>query len=223
MTELEAQAYVRGEFDVSRETAERLKTFVGFLKREAESQNLISASTLDHIWGRHIVDSAQLLKLVPSGAARGSWIDLGAGAGFPGLIISILSDFNVTLVESRARRIDYLLRAVALLDLESRVTVAGMPLERLETAPFSVISARAFAPLPRLFELAVRFSTDKTLWLLPKGRNAAKEWQEVEPFWNGDFRIENSVTDAEAGILVGHLTGKRANMAKAQAQRQQTR
>jgi 16S rRNA (guanine527-N7)-methyltransferase len=223
MNDSEARAYLRSEFDVSRETVDRLDAFVGFLKREAESQNLISASTLDHIWSRHIVDSAQLLKFVSSKSTLGNWIDLGAGAGFPGLIIAILSNFNVTLVESRARRVDYLQRAVALLDLESRVIVAGMPLERLETAPFSVISARAFAPLPRLFELAQRFSTDKTLWLLPKGRNAAKEWQEVEPFWNGDFRIENSVTDAEAGILVGHLTGKRGNEAKSAAQRQQTR
>lgn len=223
MNELEAQAFLRDEFAVSRETHARLEAFIEFLRREAESQNLISASTLDHIWSRHIVDSAQLLKFVSFEETPGSWIDLGAGAGFPGLIVSILSKFNVTLVESRGRRIDYLQRAVALLDLESTVTVAGMPLERLETAPFSVISARAFAPLQQLFELAQRFSTDKTLWLLPKGRNAAKEWDEVEPFWNGDFRIENSVTDAEAGILVGHLTGKSGNKAKSAAQRQQAR
>ena len=104
---------------------------------------------------------------------------MGRAPGFQGYVIAILSDFKVTLVESRARRIDYLQRAVALLDLDNRVSIAGMPLERVETAPFSVISARAFAPLPRLFDLASRFSTDKTLWLLPKGRNAAKEWEEV--------------------------------------------
>jgi 16S rRNA (guanine527-N7)-methyltransferase len=80
----------------------------------------------------------------------------------------------------------------------------------VKTAPYSVISARAFAPLGRLFELAERFSTNKTLWLLPKGRNAAKEWDEVQSVWKGDLRIESSVTDAEAGILVGHLTGRGA-------------
>jgi 16S rRNA (guanine527-N7)-methyltransferase len=84
-----------------------------------------------------------------------------------------------------------------------------MALERVETAPYQVITARAFAPLPRLLDLVARFSTDKTLWLLPKGRNAAKEWQEVQSDWAGDFRIEPSVTDAEAGILVGHLSAKR--------------
>lgn len=209
MTEGEAQVWLQSRFDVSRETAERIDTFITYLIREAASQNLISASTLDQIWSRHIVDSAQLLKLMPSQVVNGDWLDLGSGAGFPGIIIALLSDFKVTLVESRNRRIDYLQRAVALLDLEDRVRVAGMPVERLETAPFSVISARAFAPLPRLFALAARFSTDKTIWLLPKGRNADKEWQEVQPAWTGDFSIEPSVTDAESGILVGHLSATR--------------
>ena len=208
MTEDEAKLWLQEHNLVSRETEEKLEAFIAFLKREAASQNLISASTLDHIWDRHIVDSAQLLRFCPN--APQTWIDLGSGAGFPGIVVALLSDHQVTLVESRGRRIDYLQRAIALLDLEARVTVAGMPLERVETAPYSVISARAFAPLGRLFELAARFSTNKTLWLLPKGRNAAKEWDEVQSVWKGDLRIESSVTDAEAGILVGHLTGRGA-------------
>ena len=209
MTELEAQDWLRANFDVSRETAERLESFIAYLKREASSQNLIAASTLESIWSRHIVDSAQLLRLMPDDApANGKWIDLGSGAGFPGIVVAILSKHPVTLVESRGRRIDYLQRAIELLDLDN-LTLAGMPLERLETAPYSVISARAFAPLPRLFELAARFSTDKTNWLLPKGRNAVKEWEEVQPVWTGDFRIEPSVTDGDSGILVGQLSAKR--------------
>lgn len=206
MTEADARHWLEENFTVSRETEEKLEAFIAFLKREAESQNLISASTLDHIWDRHIVDSAQLLRFCPEGPQ--TWIDLGSGAGFPGLVVALLSSHRVTLVESRGRRIEYLQRAIALLDLESQVTVAGMPLERVETAPYSVISARAFAPLDKLFDLAARFSTNKTLWLLPKGRNAVKEWEGVKSVWKGEFRIESSVTDAEAGILVGFLTGK---------------
>lgn len=221
MTEAEARHWLEEHFTVSRETEEKLEAFISFLKREAESQNLISASTLDHIWDRHIVDSAQLLRFCPEGAQ--TWIDLGSGAGFPGLVVSLLSSHRVTLVESRGRRIEYLQRAIALLDLESQVTVAGMPLERVETAPYSVISARAFAPLDKLFDLAARFSTNKTLWLLPKGRNAAKEWEGVKSVWKGEFRIESSVTDAEAGILVGHLTGKDEKHTAAAAKRHQRR
>jgi len=221
MTEAEARHWLEEHFTVSRETGEKLLAFIAFLKREAESQNLISASTLDHIWDRHIVDSAQLLRFCPDGPQ--TWIDLGSGAGFPGLVVALLSSHRVTLVESRGRRIEYLQRAIALLDLESQVTVAGMPLERVETAPYSVISARAFAPLDKLFDLAARFSTNKTLWLLPKGRNAAKEWEGVKSVWKGEFRIESSVTDAEAGILVGHLTGKDEKHTAAAAKRHQRR
>lgn len=221
MTEDDAQDWLNDRFDVSRETWERLTEFVAFVSREAQSQNLVAASTLDQIWNRHIVDSAQLLTFVPDNQPQKSWVDLGSGAGFPGIVVAILSQFKVTLVESRTRRIDYLHRAIALLNLEDRVTVAGMALERVETAPYQVISARAFAPLPRLLELAARFSTDKTLWLLPKGRNAAKEWEEAQPVWQADFRIEPSVTDADAGIIVGQLAGKRANTAGAAAKRQQ--
>ena len=210
MTKSEAQDWLRANCDVSEAMWDRLEAFIGFLKREALSQNLIAASTLESIWSRHVVDSAQLLKLLPADTPGDSnWIDLGSGAGFPGIIVAILSGHNVTLVESRGRRIDYLQRAIAMLSLEGQVTLAGMPLERLETAPYSVISARAFAPLPRLFELAARFSTDKTIWLLPKGRNAAKEWKEAQLIWTGDFRVEPSVTDTESGILVGQLSAKR--------------
>ncbi|HEV7233203.1 MAG TPA: 16S rRNA (guanine(527)-N(7))-methyltransferase RsmG [Sphingorhabdus sp.] len=223
MTEKEARAWLKTNLDVSRETVERLEAFVAFLGREAQSQNLISASTHDHIWTRHIVDSAQLLNFIADKSAVENWIDLGSGAGFPGLVVAILTDIPVKLVESRGRRIDYLQRAIGLLDLEERVSVAGMALERLETAPYSVISARAFAPLPRLFDLAARFSTDKTLWLLPKGRNAAKEWHEVQPAWPGDFCIEPSITDAEAGILVGHLHGMHINSSASAPKRQKRR
>lgn len=209
MTESEAINWLESQVGVSRETMEWLERFVAFLKREAESQNLISSSTLEQIWARHIVDSAQLLQFVGRQPKITNWLDLGSGAGFPGLIIAMLSDFPVTLVESRARRVDYLQRAVEMLDLTARVRVAGVTLEKLETVPFSVISARAFAPLPKLFELAARFATNNTLWLLPKGRNAVHELEETQMTWDGNFQVMNSITDPEAGILVGTLSGHR--------------
>lgn len=209
MTEAEAKEWLTTSLRVSRETMESLDAFVAFLKRESVSQNLIAASTIEDIWSRHIVDSAQLLTFVDRSQPETKWLDLGSGAGFPGLIIALLTDFEVTLVESRTRRIEYLQRAVEMLDIGGRVTVIGMPLERMKTAPFSVISARAFAPLPKLFELAARFSHNNTLWLLPKGRNAAAEWDDVKTAWDGAFSVKQSITDADAGILVGTLAGKR--------------
>jgi 16S rRNA (guanine527-N7)-methyltransferase len=209
MTEEDAVIWFRQQLNVSRETMDALENFVLFLKLEAQSQNLISLSTVEHIWSRHMVDSAQLLAFVEPRQPGLRWLDLGSGAGFPGLIIALLTDYHVTLVESRARRIDYLERAVEMLDLTSRVRVAGVPLERLETAPYEVISARAFAPLPKLFDLAERFATNNTLWLLPKGRNASHEWEDARTVWDGNFQVMDSITDQEAGILVGNLSGSR--------------
>ncbi|MEQ1537871.1 MAG: 16S rRNA (guanine(527)-N(7))-methyltransferase RsmG [Sphingorhabdus sp.] len=207
MTEEDAKIWLTTTFDVSRETQERLEAFVAFLVSEAQLQNLISAATLDQIWARHIVDSAQLLLHAPG---EGDWLDLGSGAGFPGLIVPMLSSHRVVLVESRAKRIDFLGRAVELLGLQDVAVVAGMPLERLETAPYSVISARAFAPLPRLLQLSHRFSTDNTLWLLPKGCNAVNELDEVRADWNLDFTVEPSVTDSDAGIIIGRVSGPKS-------------
>ncbi len=204
MTEEEAQNWLRDNCDVSRETWERLEAFIAFIKREAQSQNLVAASTLDHIWARHIVDSAQLLRLIPSKKIA-PWLDLGAGAGFPGIVTAILSPRRTTLVESRNKRIEYLNRAVEMLDMTNIIQVVGRPVEKLQSTEFAVISARAFAPLPKLMELAARFSTKNTIWLLPKGRNAAKELDECSANWNMDFEIKPSVTDDEAGIIVGTL------------------
>jgi len=210
MTEDEAQAWLRGKLGVSRETMAELERFIGFLKNEAQSQNLIAASTLNSVWARHIVDSAQLLTLLPDSIPReASWVDLGSGAGFPGLIVALLSQHKLCLVESRARRIDYLERAVQLLDLEDRVSVAGCALEKLETAKYDVISARAFASLPRLLQNAARFSTENSLWLLPKGQNALKELKDAQSMaaWSKrlDFEVLPSITSADAGILAGQI------------------
>lgn len=194
-------AWLRRHFpDVPRETWERLDAFEGFLRLENETQNLVSRGTLDQLSLRHFVDSAQLLHLAPSAPA--SWLDLGSGAGFPGLIVGALSKHRVTLVESRRLRIDFLSRAAGLLQILDRVRIAGMPLERAATEKFDIISARAFAPLQKLLMLAHRFSTEKTIWILPKGRGAQSELEQVRNAWQGDFRLEPSLTDPEARIIV---------------------
>lgn len=216
MNEAQAKQWLIRELNVSRETMAMLEQFILFLREEAAKQNLISAATLDHIWTRHIVDSAQLLTLLPPGGTPNDapndtfcdWLDLGSGAGFPGLIAAMLSNHRVTLVESRGIRADYLRRAVHLFGLEQKVTVAAISLAKLESRYFSIISARAFAPLPRLLADASRFSTENTYWLLPKGKNAVKEMESVAGIWAHNFRIVNSVTDADSGILLGNLRGR---------------
>lgn len=198
MTEEEARAWV--DSHVPRETTAQLEALVGLILEEMPRQNLIAASTADHIWARHIADSAQLAPIAPLGAGR--WIDLGSGAGFPGLVVALMMPgLRMTLVESRRKRIDFLRFLAESLGIADRVTVAGQRLEMLESSPQDVISARAFAPLDRLLPLAHRFSHPETVWLLPKGRSAASELEAVTGTWQGMFRIVPSLTDPDAAII----------------------
>jgi 16S rRNA (guanine527-N7)-methyltransferase len=183
----------------------RLELLIARLKEENTRQNLVSRMTLDHVWQRHICDSAQLLIHVPRGTIY-RWLDLGTGAGFPGLVVATLRpDLGVTMVESRARRVEWLTRVAEELGL-SNTTVLGTQLQRIESSNFDVISARAFAPLGSLVAWAARFSTQSTLWVLPKGRSAAQELSELQG-WRHTFHVEHSLTDPDAGIVVGYLAG----------------
>ena len=204
MDEAEARAWVERECHVPRETMARLDEFATLLRAENERQNLVSRGTLDQLWLRHIADSAQLLRSAPAGA---SWVDLGTGAGFPGLIVAALHDGPVTLVEERRLRAEFLQRAADAMGL--RIEVLHARAERVAPRPFDVISARAFAPLEKLLSLGTAFSTQKSLWLLPKGRNAEAELAALDPSWQGEYRLEPSVTDAEAQIIVAERVSRR--------------
>lgn len=200
MTEDEARAWLEAH-NVPRETLGRIEQFVTFLLVEGEKQNLISAATRDMIWARHIVDSAQLLSLAQD-AGEGAWIDLGSGAGFPGLIIGALSTRPMILIESRRKRVEFLEASIAIMGLGGHVRVDGRRLELVETQSAAIISARAFAPLDRLLPLAERFSHSGTIWILPKGKNARSELEATRKTWQGVFHVEQSVTDADAAIIV---------------------
>ena len=181
---------------------DKLDRLVALLCTENAKQNLVSAASLEHVWVRHLADSAQLL-LVPRETSRGPWLDLGSGAGFPGMVVALLrADIEVILVESRAKRIAWLEGAIDRLGINN-ARVAGCRLELLETVPMGTISARAFAPLPQLIALSARFSTPQTQWLLPKGRNGRQELLEMPKTIRSMFHVEQSLTDAGSVILVG--------------------
>lgn len=206
-TEEQARSWLAALPGCDEDAIARLETLVALLREENRRQNLVSQASLDHIWLRHIVDSAQLLTHVPR-ETSGAWMDLGTGSGFPGLVIAALQPERVVLmVESRARRIEWLERARIALGL-SHAHVIGQRLEMVETRNAAVISARAFAPLDRLLSLSARFSTSDTIWLLPKGRSAQQELQDLRA-WRHMFHVEQSLTDPEAGIIVGTLAGRK--------------
>lgn len=178
-----------------------LERYVTALIEANQSQNLIARSSIPHIWLRHIADSAQLLDHVSRETQP--WLDFGSGAGLPGLVVAAMQrDRRVILIESRRLRIEWLNEMIGKLGL-ANCTVAGGDARQVEALPAAVISARAFAPLPRLVALTARFSTNHTEWVLPKGRSAAQEVAALPPQARRMFHVKQSVTDAEAGIIVG--------------------
>lgn len=197
MDEAAAARWMQATFDVSRETEERLLAYTKMLRAET-AHNLIGAATRDVLMSRHIADSAQILTHC-SGCE--SWLDLGSGAGLPGIVLAILTGKPTVLVEARTLRADWLRRVVAVLGL-SQVVVEHARIESVATAPFAAITARAFAPLHRLLPLAYRFSTPTTAWVLPKGRSAAKELASVRDAWQGVFTLVPSVTDPFSAIIL---------------------
>ncbi|TFI59542.1 16S rRNA (guanine(527)-N(7))-methyltransferase RsmG [Sphingomonas parva] len=196
MTEEEARAAL----DVPRETQARLEAFIRFLTEENARQNLVSRASLEQVWARHIYDSAQLLRFVPADTSR--WLDLGTGAGFPGLIVAALFPGRFTLIEARRLRVEFLRQGAEILGIEGRVQVVQAKVEAAPDAKYGVISARAFAPLDKLLLLGERFATPETQWLLPKGRNAKSELEAAHSSWQGDFSLEPSLTDGDAQIIV---------------------
>lgn len=212
-SEEQARAWLRNLPECDAAAMVRLERLVILLAEENTRQNLVSAASLSEVWNRHVLDSAQLLMHVPRETP--SWLDLGTGAGFPGLVIAALRpDIQLWMVESRARRIEWLQRACEELGLP-KAEVLGGRLEQIETRSADVISARAFAPLDRLLDLSARFSTPETVWVLPKGRSAQQELTELQG-WHHTFHVEQSLSDPGAGVIVGKVAGKMGARKKGQ-------
>lgn len=192
--------------DVPRETFDKLQEYGRLIVQENALQNLVSRHTLPDLWSRHLVDSAQLLRFAPPGKR---WLDIGSGAGLPGLVLAILGVKSITLVEPRRLRTEFLTRCVEQLELTNVRVITGK-VEYLTNDRFDVITARAVAPMGRLFELGSTLLERDGQWVLPKGRSAAKELAEARTSWQGEFRLEPSLTDPEARILVASKVRRRA-------------
>ena len=185
--------------DVSRETFDRIALYVRILTQSAGGQNLIAPSTLGTIWERHVLDSAQLVRFEPFNGA--SWVDVGSGAGLPGLIVALLVKGPITLIEPRRLRAEFLIDVVSKLGLADRVTIECAKVERVQ-GKFDVITARAVAALDRLLAMTEHLSKSETVWVLPKGKNAQTELAQAQVNWHCDVRVEQSCTDPESQILV---------------------
>jgi 16S rRNA (guanine527-N7)-methyltransferase len=180
---------------------DRLQQLSRLVADENQRQNLVSPATLPIMWSRHILDSVQLAWLAEG--VHGDWLDIGTGAGFPGLVVSLVRLSPTILVEPRSKRAAFLRDAATLLGVADSVSVVA---SRVETAgidkPVSVVSARAVARLPALFGMAHPYTSAETQWLLPKGRSAVDEVAEARREWQGEMKLVPSLSDPESAIVV---------------------
>jgi 16S rRNA (guanine527-N7)-methyltransferase len=194
------------QFDVSRETVERLQVLDEMVQKWNPRINLISRSTIPNVWSRHIADSAQLWRLRPSRATN--WLDLGAGAGFPGLVIAAMGEgdgVEMTLVESDTRKSVFLGEAAREMGLSVRVLTDRI--EALGPVGADVVSARAVAPLSVLIGYAEKHMRSGGIALFPKGATVHNEIREAEKLWSFEATIHRSITDPAAAIVeVGAVT-----------------
>lgn len=188
--------------DVSRETEALLERYEGLLLKWNSSINLVSRSDMSELRRRHFADSAQLLDLAPIGAAH--WADLGAGGGFPGMVIAILAAEKAqaarfTLVESDKRKAAFL--ATAARELQLNVRVIAERIETLKPLTADIVSARALAPLDKLLLFAQVHLKPGGLALFPKGERADEEIARASESWRFSCTKVTSATDPKAVIL----------------------
>jgi 16S rRNA (guanine527-N7)-methyltransferase len=205
VTEDDAKAWVKDRFGAAGAAA--MVCLADIVLNETRQQNLIAPSTIDSIWSRHIVDSAQLIGFA-DGESRGRWIDIGSGAGFPGLVVAALTEREVWLVEPRKRRAAFLAETAIRLGIADRTHIVSDRIEKVREKA-SIISARAVGPLTELFAWARDCSTPETRWILPKGRSARDEVATAEQEWHGVFHVEHSLTDPDSLIVLASGVSRR--------------
>ena len=202
-------------FKVPRETIHRLTRYGELLTHWQARANLVAASTLPALWSRHFADSAQLRALAPNARL---WLDLGSGAGFPGLVVAILEtgrpDFRMHLVESNRKKCAFLAEVAR--ETKAPVEIHAMRIEDLAESAQSlspdVVSARALAPLPRLLELASPFFGPATRGLFLKGREAESEIEAAQTRFDFTASLHPSLTSPDSHVVeVTSLRSRGAN------------
>jgi 16S rRNA (guanine527-N7)-methyltransferase len=190
--------------NVSRETIAALETYAGLLRKWQKAINLVAASTLDDVWKRHFLDCAQLVPFLREDDAQIT--DLGSGAGFPGLVLALLTGRPTHLVESDQRKAAFLGEVARATGTAGRVQIHAARVEALKPWAAPVITARALADLTLLLDWASPFMTADTICIFPKGAKAEDELTAALRVWKMTVERRRSVTDSTGLILrLSHL------------------
>lgn len=198
---ISSESDFQAQFSVSRETLNRLAGYLQLLERWNLRINLVSPKTITEAWSRHIADSAQLWALSPK---VGKWVDLGSGAGFPGLVIAILAaeatpEVEVTLIESDQRKAAFL--ATVSRSLGVPVTILDVRIERAPPQAAAILSARALAPLESLLGMTEKHRDPAGVALFLKGETVHTELATASKRWRFAHRIHPSLTESRAAIV----------------------
>ncbi|PIB26571.1 16S rRNA (guanine(527)-N(7))-methyltransferase RsmG [Amylibacter kogurei] len=202
MSEADAQAQLVSLTNVSRETMEKLETYAALLEKWNPTINLVSKTTLDEKWQRHFLDSAQIWLHVPETTT--SWVDIGSGAGFPGLVLAIIAhekrpDLNITLVESDARKCAFLRNTARAVGVN--VQILTQRIETIENQKFDVVSARALASISQLLTFCDKILASNGNCLFLKGQGCDRELEEAQQSHSFTAETFQSVTQQEARIV----------------------
>jgi len=194
--------------NVSRETLARLKAYADLLKDWNSRHNLVSAASLNDLWVRHFWDSAQLKPLIPATAE--TLVDLGSGAGFPGLVLAIMTtDWTVHLIDSDQRKCAFLRQVALDCGALDRVTIHAKRIEQVAGIAADVVTARACAPLDDLLKLAAPLVGETGKCIFLKGAQVEDELTQAERHWTMRLGRQGSITDPAGSILViTHLKRK---------------
>jgi 16S rRNA (guanine527-N7)-methyltransferase len=184
--------------NVPRETFVKLECSAALLAEWNEKFNLVAESTIPQVWTRHFLDSAQLMQFIPETAK--TIADLGSGAGFPGLVLSIMGAPEVHLIESTGKKANFL-RAV-INELKLNAVVHQERVENLKNFKADVITARALAPLKDTLKLAKPLMKKESLCLLLKGEKAPAELTESAKYWTFDCETHRSLSDRSGSVLI---------------------
>ena len=189
--------------NVSRETYDDLRSFADLVQKWTPKINLISKSSVPHIWERHVVDSAQLYHFPP--AKFNHWVDIGSGGGFPGIVMAIYAKSEnptarFTLIESDQRKSAFLRNAAR--ELKLNVRVLSQRIDEADAQNADVVSARALATLSALLSMSVQHLLPTGVALFHKGKRSQAEISEAQQSWSFDLKEHPSYTDPDARLLV---------------------
>ncbi|MDP2699237.1 16S rRNA (guanine(527)-N(7))-methyltransferase RsmG [Thalassospira sp.] len=197
------QSWFEDDLSVSRETLERLNRYADLVVKWQPRINIVGASTADDVWSRHLHDSAQLWPYVCDVAASGKIVDFGSGAGFPGIVLAILGAQHVTLMESNTKKTVFLMEATRICGCLDQIDIARERIEAAAPGAADLITARAFAPLPKLLEMGQRHLKPGGTYVLLKGRSFEDEVAEARAAgWHFAIDTHASLVDPTGVVMI---------------------